>query len=463
MNKKFGYLSEIATRLIYFSKSWNLGFSTASRSIKRLIPYEPLVDFFDRLATISDFGEDVEVFFLEEQESMMDELVAEYNKTYENIKMIQELFTSVIVTMAFILAVLLLLPILTGASMDELIRTVTYIVFLIDAALIVVVRTLVPKDDIVHNLPIYDEYITRSNLAFLIVTPFCAILIAIIGFLFIPQLPFLVVIALGITPLFIPAILSIEAENKIMKRDNSFPAFIRTLGGAVEARGGGMVSTLDALRIHHFGEINEIFLRLFKRLRLGNDKFESWLYFGAESGSNLIYNFSQIFAETVYLGAKADTISDIISKNFQKILSLRKLKFQLTSALRGTFYGALVGFASAGYIGLEISTRLASTFSGPMSSISDPSISGDLQSIFPEVPEINLFLISSYVGIMIIFHAIATSYVLKIVNGSYRYSFFFDLIMMIWIGALMSWTVPFIMARVLPSMGAGATQVLTPF
>ncbi|MEM1988813.1 MAG: hypothetical protein QXS41_03170 [Candidatus Woesearchaeota archaeon] len=458
--KKFGYISELAEKIVYFSKQWNLGFSKSIREVKKFVTYKPLADFFERLATISDFGEDVETFFLQEQDALVNELVAEYNKTYEYIRMIQEIFVSFIITFSFIMALFMIMPILTGNSMEGIIKILAVIVFTVDLILIVFVRLIIPKDDLIHDLPIVSDYAKKVHLSFMISFPIAIALIILFWFIFSDSLPFLLIIALGITPLLVPAFMADKLEKMIIEKDKAFPAFIRTFGGAIEARGGGVISAMEGLRIQDFGPLQEIFERLYVRLKTGNDKYACWLYFGGESDSNLIYNFSQIFAETVYLGGNAEKIGEVISKNMQKIINLRQTKFQLVSSLRGALYGALVGFATAGYIGIEVSSRLANIFSLPLSMMQE--LGTDMfANIVSEIPQIDVKTMFIYVGIMILTHSFFSAYLLKILDGGHKFAMFFDLILMIWIGGILSWFIPVVLSQLLPGITATATSLFS--
>ena len=60
--KEFGYISKITEKLLYFAKSWNLGFAVTCRQLEALSPSRILADFLDRLAVTIDFGEPLEVF-----------------------------------------------------------------------------------------------------------------------------------------------------------------------------------------------------------------------------------------------------------------------------------------------------------------------------------------------------------------------------------------------------------------
>ncbi|MEM2115814.1 MAG: type II secretion system F family protein [Candidatus Woesearchaeota archaeon] len=456
--KKFGYLSEIAEKIIYFSKGWNLGFSKAVRKVKNFIPYKPLADFFERLATISDFGEDVETFFMQEEESVINQLVADYNKTYEYIRMIQELFISFIVTFSFITALFMILPILTGSPLEGFVKYLAIFIFTADLFLVIVVRFLIPKDDLLHELPITSDFAKKVNYSFIISFPLCLVNLIMLWILFSNRIPFLVIVALGITPLFLPAFLADSLEKKIIEKEKAFPAFIRTFGSAIEAKGGGVIAAMEGLLTEDFGPLQELFEKLYVRLKTGNDKYACWLYFGGESDSNLIHNFSQIFAETVYLGGNAEKISEVISKNMQKILGLRQTKLQLVSSLRGALYGALVGFISAGFIGVEVSARLANIFSLPTAVLQETGAEM-FGNLLPEIPQIDTSTLLIYVSIMVLIHAFFSAYLLKILDGGHKFAMFFDLVLMVWIGGVLSWFIPVILSRLLPGITATAASI----
>ena len=453
--RRFGYISDVSEKIVYFLKQWNITFPETIRKISKLVPSKILKDFLDRLATVSDFGEDIEVFLEEEQEAVMTDLENEYEQTFENIKTVQEVFVSLIVTVAFMMAISLLMPILSpDISFEFILKIGLVVVFLLDATVVVIVWILIPKDNMFHNLDIEDNLRSQVNQMFLITAPFTIFILMFIGLSMVDRIPFLLTIGLGVSPLMIPALFAIEAENKVHKRDKSYPTFIRTVGEAMETKGGAVLSTLQGLRTHFFGELDDMFENLYKRLKMGSDKYLSWLYFSGETGSNLIYHFTQIFVESIYLGANAEKVASAISKNFTRILNLRKIKFQLGSQLRGTFYGALVGFTATTYIAANITEKLAFMFTAPMQNISGMGeFQGVIDSIVPAIPEIDMFVVNTLIGVMVIIHALASAITIKIIEGGSKFAILFDFIVMIWIGAFLSTTIPIIMETLLPSFG----------
>ena len=267
--------------------------------------------------------------------------------------------------------------------------------------------------------------------------------------------PFLVNVAVGATPLFAIGIIAQKVEDDVFTKDKSYPAFIRSLGSAVEIKGGAAISALKALQVHDFGPLNKLSVDIYRRLQTGNNKYRSWKYFCADSGSNLIYQFTQIFSESVFLGGAPERIGEIISNNFQKLLALRKQKIQLVSGLRGSFYGSLVGFAAAGYISAQIASMLAGLFSTPFSALDGGgNLAGDVLGgiVNTGALAVNMETISIYIGIMIIIHSIVSAVILKIADGGTFYAAFFDIVIMIWMGAIISWILPHAVQYLLPGM-----------
>ena len=455
-SKRFGEISNMTEKILYLAKSWNLGFSQASRKIALNSPSDIFADFLDRFAVMMDFGQNLKIFLQDEQDAVMDDFASEYKKSLESIRLLQEVFVSLTIAIAFTMATALLLPVIAGMSIDFVVQFSLGAIVFIDIGLYFIVKSFVPKDRLCNSLPIKDKSTKSVVRNFYIYSPISLILT--LSLLYIDVLPFLFNFAIGLSPLMIVGVYAQRHESLIYARDLAFPSFIRSLGSVVEVKLGAVVSSLRSLQVHDFGVLNEIVVGLYRRLRLGNDKFKCWLYFAAESGSNLITNFSQIFAESVYLGGNAEKVGELVSKNFSRLISLRKLRLQLASSVRGAFYGSLVGFAAASYLSAKITEMLAVIFSSPMAGLTDGT-AGDaymaevVSSIAPvSTMEINFLQISIYIGIMIIIHSIISSLIIKIVDGGNYYAALFDFIIMLWIGAFISWLLPSLIDSMMPDL-----------
>jgi flagellar protein FlaJ len=268
-------------------------------------------------------------------------------------------------------------------------------------------------------------------------------------FLFTP-LSFLVSLAMGMTPMMIPGVMAIQYESKVERRDKQFPVFVRVLGSAIEVRDGAVVSSLKSTQIHEFGALNTLAIALYRRLRVGSDRWESWYYFALESGSTMISNFSKIFSESVYMGGESQRIGELVSTSSQELLSLRKLRGQVANGLRGSFYGTLIGLSSVIYITAKVAELLIGIFSQPLT-----SESGDLgfaQNVLPQAESINFTVILAYISALIVLHSAASSFIMKAIDGGSWYAGIVDFIIMIWIGALLSMFLPFMVDQLLPNV-----------
>lgn len=450
----FGEISEIARKINYFAKSWNLGFSRTCRRLARVVPSSIMSDFLDRFAIMMDLGQDLEVFISDEQEAVMDDYSVNYRKSLENIKSLQEIFVSLTMALGFMMAIGLIMPLISGTPIDTIVKFSLLGVVLLDFAMLGFVKMFIPEDRIVleenNTSPEYRE-IVKYTYVVIPMSTFLLILMFYLNFF-----PFIVNVAVGLSPLFIIGVLAQQMETTVFKVDRIFPAFIRALGAIVDIKSGAILSAMNAIRVHDFGTMNPLIISLYRRLRTGNDKHRCWEIFGTESGSFLIYQFASIFAESTYLGGKAERIGELVSVNFTKLLSLRRLRIQLASGLRGALYGSLVGFTTSAYMAAELTQLLSNLFSQPFSQVGDNSqMSGILAGVAPTAAlEVDIGLISTYLGIMVIIHSIVSALIIKIVDGGSLYSAFFDLVILIWIGAIISVVLPYALELFLPGLQA---------
>lgn len=294
--KVFGEISEIAEKILYLSTKWNLGFAKTSRLIGQRIPSKILGDFLDRFAVMMDFGEDLQIFLLEEQDAVMDDYSTEYKKSLETIKLLQDVFVALTMAVAFGIAIGLLMPLLMGISINLVILVSTMAIFFMDIVMLVVIKAVIPEDRLYHNLEIKDAGTKRMQKLLYLLAPISFALFIACFFIF--GIQFLLSVAIGFSPMMFLGFIGKSEEEVVYRRDVAFPVFIRTLGSATEIRSGALVTSLNVLQVHDFGLLNSMAINLYRRLRIGSDKYVCWRYFAGETGSNLIFHFSRIFSES---------------------------------------------------------------------------------------------------------------------------------------------------------------------
>lgn len=441
----FGEISKIFGKTFYLAKSWNLGFAKACRTMSTRTPSKILADFLDRLAIIMDFGEELDNFLYSEQKSVLEDYGVEYHKSLEHIKMVQEFFISFSISFAFILAILLLAPILIGIPVTNLLIYALIGILFLNVILLVSIKVAIPGDSLIN--PESRNYAQKKILITFLVC-LSVTLFLFIGLFFFTGLNFLMCLALSSTILLYPGFLAVTEEKEVMKRDVQFPIFTRVLGSAIEVRNGGVVSALEAVQVHYFGSLNETIVNLYKRLKIGSNKFKAWSSFATESGSNLIANFCRIFSESVYLGGKAEKIGEIISKNMNKLLSLRKLRGQLSGGMRGALYGSYLGIVVTVFITAKVSEVLLGIFRPAQDT--SPEMAAIMGSIIGIDFSVNFPLVLILLSLIVLIIAVSSALIIKFIDGGSLYAALIDFVILIWIAAIISMLAPSLLGSILP-------------
>jgi len=143
-------------------------------------------------------------------------------------------------------------------------------------------------------------------------------------------------------------------EDKIKRRDDNFAAFLRSLGAAVAATSKDITVPLGKLRRHDFGPLTKNVDDLYKRLSLRIDRPRAWEYFSAETLSELISKFTEMYVEGIKAGGSPKKVSAIISENFLRIVGLRRMKYDSASTLTGILYGLAFAISFVLYMTLMI-------------------------------------------------------------------------------------------------------------
>ncbi|MFH0863194.1 MAG: hypothetical protein V1875_09240 [Candidatus Altiarchaeota archaeon] len=455
---EYGEIAKVMEKVAYLSDYWNLGLVRTCRKLSTLVPSKILGNFLDRMSAAFDFGERLDVFLLSEQSAVMEDYETEYKQALQSLSLIQDALVSLTIAAAFMMTVAFMLPLIMGYDIYLMVGLSGVAFFLLDMVTVIFIDSFITHDEICHRLPIKPPEYLRMRSIIAPVVGSCFVLSVI---LFILQpLPAPICMAMAVTPLIIIGNMASRMESAVISKDQSFPAFIRSLGGSLSARGGSLVGTLGPLRIHEFGVLNDAVKRLYTRLMIRCDKFQSWMYFAGETGSNMIEKFGSIFIQVINLGGNSEKTSIIISDNFIKLLSLRELRLQLAGSVRGVYYGTLIGVAGSAYSSLRMVGILDNTFKKSFSAIAQtPSVSSLTQGILPSIGDINIPMVENFMFVILMVHVAFCAYSVKMVDGGSKYSAFLDFVLMTWCVALVAVAVP-AMFDMLFAQGSAASGVV---
>ncbi len=429
---RYREIAKVFSKLIYLVESIKVDFSTSSYKISSLLKTEHFARFLERMGIALSFNSDISKFFLEEQKVLMNSYEIVYKESLERIKVVQGMFVSLILAFAFILSTVLLIPFITGVDSTIFLQYGMLGIFIIDVVMIAFVSFFLPKDSLYHSMG-YDE--GRQKVLFLFFVSLFLSLV-VVPFVIFLDLAIMLKAAIISTPFLITGMYSNYQEKLVWKRDVLFPAFVRSLGDVHQSKGGTLTTTVETLLPHNFGILNGMIERVYKRLKITSDKFNSWFYFTKESGSALISEFMDIFVTVVYRGGSAQIAGEIVSDNMGRINGLRDQKKELTSSLKGSVYGTFFGLAITIYISLLISILLFNIFASLTSGLDGMAL--DLVSqIFPVNSDTNFDMASLYVAFILIIHAVISAYIAKMIDGGNKFSMFTDVVIMLWMGAIL--------------------------
>ncbi|CAB3289790.1 Flagella accessory protein J [Methanocaldococcus lauensis] len=447
--EELGELAKESNKLYVLTDKWGRSLAEACRFLSQRTPSSEFADFLDRLAYALDSGEELKEFLIKEQDIVMDDYAAFYKRWLYSLDMYKELYVSAMTSVAFFLAFSILVPFLLPYDFVFMATISLFTFFGIELLILIIIKNSIIFDRLWHTGEkptdtdkklkkwlIISIILTIILLSFLIWTKF------IIGLSPFCRIPYMILIALGFTPLAIVGIITSKEENKVKRKEFVFPDFLRSLGDSVSAKGGGMVESLEYLSNHDFGPLTENIKRLYKRLALNIDSNKSWRFFGYESCSYLIQLFSDIFSRCIYFGGDPKIAANIISNNFRKIVQLRKSKYQTVQQFIGIIYGLGGGLALALFASLGVAKMINEIYS----SLSIPETVVQILHVIP----IQSSGLLEYIifGTLIVYSAIS-GILIKILDGGHKYAALLHFVIILWICAIVAYVTKLLVSQVL--------------
>jgi flagellar protein FlaJ len=241
------------------------------------------------------------------------------------------------------------------------------------------------------------------------------------------DLPVPVLIAAPITPLAVPGLVARHHENDIKERDEEYPGFIRALGASESAKQSTTRAVLESLRKKDFGVLSREIDRLYVRLNMRVAPDRSWFFFTAEASSYLIQKFSEMYLVGRQMGGEPKQLGELISKNMNEVLKLRRQRDQATVTLIGVLYGITASASFAFFIGLEVVEILA-------------TFSTDLNLAQFEFGQIiyagvyNIPMIEYLLSLIILFNGVLSALMIRMVDGGHKANSYLHFVVLVWIG-----------------------------
>ena len=113
-------------------------------------------------------------------------------------------------------------------------------------------------------------------------------------------------------------------DSNIIKRDEDFTSFVRSLGAVMGGKGITIGHALAEIDSKSLVQLEPLVNSVYSKLNLGLDEKQSWEKFIGESGSNLIYKYLNIFRDSCELGGAPDKIGAIVGSSMLEQVLLRE-------------------------------------------------------------------------------------------------------------------------------------------
>jgi flagellar protein FlaJ len=443
--EEYGELATEMNRIVQLVDTWNQSLDDACKRRAREVPSKPMADFLDRLAYSLNAGQGIDDFLLGEQEAMIQSYVTVYEGALENIEVMKDLYLSMILSMTFGLINAIVLPILTGVDATLTVLAVIVLFVFVQIGFYVVMRTMSPHDPLWYiqnryrTKPVRQIDISLYGAVGLSMILILALALGTFGVTpvgramrgVLQQVPVPILMAAPLTPLAIPGVLARRQENSIKQRDQEFPGFIRALGSSESAKQATTSTVLQTLRRKDFGTLSGDIGRLYTRLKMRIEPTQAWFYFTAESGSYLIQKFSEMYLVGRQMGGSPKQLGELISRNMNEVLQLRRQRQQATITLIGVLYGITASAAFAFFIGLEV-VEILVDISASMD-ITGTGVGAIIHAGVYDVPTIEYLL-----TLIILFNALLSSLMIRVVDGGHKANSYLHFVALVWIGSVLA-------------------------
>ena len=361
---------------------WHTNLPEAARIVGRQSPSAIWSDFLDRMAFSVEVGQPIGEFFKSENDTFEQNYNTLYDARIEQLDTLRETFVSLTTTGLLLLVVagLHLILFQVGPEADNIFVSILRARWVLMAgglfALLQIgawylFTLVIPDEDLFAKHGFNTEQAIDLRRAWI----FAAILGGIEFLLLIGTFVFvgtgwlfgnwnyigLIVIAAMMSPLMAPALLTVQEETRVRRRDDAFPEFIRAFGGTAQARAQEPSAMVKALAGIDFGALDDSIANLEKRLSMRIDSDYSWDWFAADNNSMLVSRFTRVFIEGSSSTGEAGRVGDLVSQSTTNILGLRQRRQISAQVMRSVSYGLLIAMIIAINITTSIISGLGET------------------------------------------------------------------------------------------------------
>jgi flagellar protein FlaJ len=463
----YGELASEVKRIETLVDKWHTSLPEAARIVAQQSPSPLWTDFLDRMAFSIEAGQPIDEFMRAEQETVAEQYTTLYDTRLESVDTLKEIYVSLISAGLFALVIAGIHMVLfeVGSPDSTPIEVFSRIRFLLLAGLIFVIvqlgaifafRATIPEDQTFARDDMDTPFRINFRRAFLlsgafsIVLTFVMIISVISAWSSISEQwdKFgLLIVAIPLTPLMFPAFMVSREEKQVLRRDETYPDFIRALGGTAQARSSEPSATIKALRGIDFGMLDNSIDRLEKRLSTRIDSDRAWDYFNADTNSSVISRYMRIYIEGSQSSGRPAETAEMVSRSVGSLLSLRRRRSLSANTMWGVAIGLLIASVTSLNVTISIVLQLGDAIAGVASGLTDTDVSalsdfggGVALPVMEDASSVgeNIRMFKIVVSILILVQVIAVSMIATRLRGGGMTSAMGQAINLLWIAGLTS-------------------------
>jgi flagellar protein FlaJ len=463
----YGELASEVQRIETLVDKWHTSLPEASRIVAQQSPSPLWADFLDRMAFSIEAGQPIDAFMRSEQETVSEQYSTLYDTRLESVDIMKEIYVSLVSAGLFglVIAGIHLVLFEVGGTNDSPIEVASRLRFLLLASLLFMFvqigavfafRATIPKD----NTFARDELETPFRLNFTRTLLMAASITLLLLLITTASVIYawdgvsqewdkygLLLIALPLSPMLIPAFLVRREESHILRRDETYPDFIRALGGTAQARSAEPSATIKALRGIDFGVLDLSIDRLEKRLSTRIDSDRAWDYFNADTNSAVISRYTRIYIEGSQSSGKPAATADLVSRSVGNLLSLRNRRALSADTMAGVSLGLLIASVTSLNVTIAIVLKLGEAIAGVATGFTETDVgalsdfgAGVALPVMEDASSVegNIKMFKIIVSILILGQIAAVSIIATRLRGGGTVSALGQIIKLIWVAGITS-------------------------
>ncbi len=323
-------LPYIATRYFrrvdFVAKMFNHDYSQACRIIGEKIKIPNIKALLLRLSNALASGEDVSAFLAREAYILSEHYSSSYERKIDLLKKWADAYVSLILTSALV-TVMSVVTMMIGSVSVQFIVAISAITILATIFGAWFLYNTAPRETQHHSLSYHSreqntvKYLTR------ILLPLGGIVLLVMLVLKMDLGYMLVVASVFLFPI---GVVATTDDKKVTQRDTDVSAFLRSLGGTMQAIGATAAEAMGRLDFRSLGSLSDDVQLLHTRLSAGVSPNLCWDRFVGETGSELVNRSVRMFWDGVSLGGEPQQVGNEASAYALKISLLRAQRNQVS-------------------------------------------------------------------------------------------------------------------------------------